>query len=274
MASGTQGRLLYSRRGTFSFFSFSYSRAIGRDLSIARSFRKHWQGTTATVPRLVPYAQDHKPVFETGAKAKRMSIFQGVVEVAAFLETQQTLYAVLGGIAVQHWGEPRTTLDIDIVVLVPSAMEDSFLQAVLGQFCPRLPDAFAFAKRNRILLVSTSVGIPVDLSLGIPGYEEEALSRTVPVSFAGLSPVRVVSAEDLIIHKCVAGRPRDIEDVERVLVRQKFKLDLRYIRKWLRAFGPIVEEHDVRKLFESALKKTRKALRKMMQQKSPKINLR
>lgn len=158
-----------------------------------------------------------------------MSLLEGVVEVAQFLDIQRIPYAVLGGIAVQHWGEPRTTLDIDVVVLVPPALEDDFLRNVTKKFQPRLPAPVEFAKRHRILLVSTSSGIPVDLSLGIEGYEEDALTRTVSVSFAGLPPVRVVSAEDLIIHKCIAGRARDIEDIERVLLRQKLKLDMRYI---------------------------------------------
>ncbi|MGH7826242.1 MAG: nucleotidyl transferase AbiEii/AbiGii toxin family protein [Candidatus Binatia bacterium] len=192
-----------------------------------------------------------------------MTLAEGVVEVASFLGKERIPYAILGGIAVQHWGEPRATLDIDVVVLVPPEREDEFLNAVLKSFRPRLPDAVAFAKRNRILLISTSGDIPVDLSLGIPGYEEEALRRAVTVSFGGVSPVRVVSPEDLIIHKCVAGRARDIEDIERVLVRQKLKLDLQYVRKWLRAFAPIVEAHDVRKLFESAIKKARSILRKI-----------
>jgi hypothetical protein len=191
-----------------------------------------------------------------------MSLYEGLVEVATFLEEKQIPYAVLGGLAVQHWGEPRTTLDIDIVVLVPPETEDSFLNDVLSRFHPRLPDAVAFARRNRILLISTSGGIPVDLSLGIPGYEEEALVRAAPVSFAGLLPVRVVSPEDLIIHKCVAARARDIEDIERVLVRQKLKLDLRYIRRWLRAFAPMVEGHDVLEIFETAVKKARSVVSK------------
>lgn len=191
-----------------------------------------------------------------------MSLLEGVVEVAQFLDNQHIPYAVLGGIAVQHWGEPRTTLDIDVVVLVPPALEDDFLRNVTKKFQPRLPAAVEFAKKHRILLVSTSSGIPVDLSLGIEGYEEDALTRAVSVSFAGLPPVRVVSAEDLIIHKCVAGRARDIEDIERVLLRQKLKLDMRYIRKWLRAFGSIVEGHNIQALFESALRKARASLRR------------
>jgi hypothetical protein len=106
-----------------------------------------------------------------------MSLLEGVVEVAQFLDIRHVPYAILGGIAVQHWGEPRTTLDIDVVVLVPPGSEDDFLRTVAKQFQPRFPDAIEFARKHRILLISTSTGIPVDLSLGIEGYEEEALSR-------------------------------------------------------------------------------------------------
>lgn len=186
-----------------------------------------------------------------------MSIFEAAVELAAFLEEQGVSYAVLGGLAVQHWGEPRVTQDVDIVVVVPSEHEENFLDTAVHRFRPRMADALAFAKRHRVLLISTSDGTPVDISLGIPGYEEEVMHRAVSVSFPRLRPVRLVSAEDLIIHKCVAGRARDVEDVERILFRQHPALDVRYIRKWLRAFDPIVESHDVRAVFQNALKKAR-----------------
>lgn len=191
-----------------------------------------------------------------------MSIFDAAVEVGRFLEDNHIPYAVLGGVALQHWGEPRTTQDVDVVVLVPSEQEDDLLQAILKRFQPRMADALSFAKRYRVLLVATSDGVPVDIALGIPGYEEEALRRSSKVSFVGLPPINVLSAEDLIIHKCVAGRPRDIEDVERVLLRQRIKLDLRYIRNWLREFADIIEAHDPRAIFENAVKKARRVLRR------------
>ena len=86
------------------------------------------------------------------------------------------------------------------------------------------------------------------------------MRRSVPATFPGLRPVRLISAEDLIIYKCVAGRPRDVEDVERILLHQHLALDLRYIRRWLRAFAPVVDGHDVSGIFERALRKTRAAL--------------
>jgi predicted nucleotidyltransferase len=191
-----------------------------------------------------------------------MSIFDAAVEVGKFLEDNRIPYAVLGGLALQHWGEPRTTQDVDMVVLVPSKQEDDLLQALLRRFRPRMADALSFAKQHRVLMIKTSSDVPVDISLGIPGYEEEALRRASKVSFNGLPPITILSAEDLIIHKCVAGRPRDIEDVERVLVRQRVNLDLRYIRNWLREFAEIIDAHDPRLIFENALKKVRGILRR------------
>jgi predicted nucleotidyltransferase len=191
-----------------------------------------------------------------------MSIFDAAVEICKFLEDNHIPYAVLGGLALQHWGEPRTTQDVDIVVLASSDQEDDLLQAILQRFQPRMADALSFAKQYRVLLVRTSSDVAVDIALGIPGYEEEALRRAGKVSFNGLPQVSILSAEDLIIHKCVAGRPRDIEDVERVLLRQRVKLDLRYIRNWLREFANIIETHDPRAIFEGALKKVRHLLRR------------
>lgn len=191
-----------------------------------------------------------------------MSIFNAAVDVCKFLEDHHVPYAVLGGLALQHWGEPRTTQDVDIVVLLPSGQEDDVLQAILQRFQPRMADALSFAKQYRVLLVRTSSDVPVDIALGIPGYEEQALQRSTKVSFNGLPPISILSAEDLIIHKCVAGRPRDIEDVERVLLRQRVNLDLRYIREWLREFAEIVEAHDPRAIFADALKKVRGLLRR------------
>lgn len=197
-----------------------------------------------------------------------MTVLSVAAEVAAFLEELDVPYAIIGGLAVQHWGEPRFTRDVDVAVLAPSAQQAALLEALAARFQPRIPDAVAFARRHRVLLPQARDGTPIDVSLAIPGYEEEVMRRAVLADLPGLRPVRVVSAEDLIIHKCVAGRPRDIEDVERVLSRQGRAVELRYIRGWLRAFAPLVTTHDVLGLFEQAVRRVRSAGRNRMRRRA------
>ncbi|MDI3467219.1 MAG: hypothetical protein OJF50_006040 [Nitrospira sp.] len=64
----------------------------------------------------------------------------------------------------------------------------------------------------------------------------------------GQAPVRFATAEDLIVHKMLAHRPRDIEDVRNVMLRQP-RPDLTYIRRWLTQFSqalaqPLDEEFE------------------------------
>jgi len=189
-----------------------------------------------------------------------MILLDAVVEITKFLDREGISYFIIGGMALQHWGEPRLTRDIDITVLVSSKDLSSFVDAVLTQFRPRISDARDFALKHRVLLVETESGVPIDISLGIPGYEEEAYKRAVEVTLANGGNVRMIGPEDLIIHKCVAGRPRDLEDVEGILIRQRLRLDLDLIREWLTQFRSVVYSHDPLSLFEKALNRARRAL--------------
>lgn len=185
------------------------------------------------------------------------SILDTAADVASFLDEQAIPYAIIGGLAVQYWGEPRTTRDVDIVVLVAPDRIDSFLAAAVNRYKPRLQDAIAFAQENRVLLIWGEDETPVDIALGLPGYEEEAIRRAATVSIGGRRNIRLISREDLIIHKCIAGRPRDREDIERVLVRQQLTVDLDYIRQWLRQFAELMESNEVAAVFEDALERAR-----------------
>jgi len=191
-----------------------------------------------------------------------MSLIHAAAEIARFLERRGFPYFVIGGLALQHWGEPRLTRDVDITVLVASKDLASFMDAVLSRFSPRIPDARDFALRHRVLLVQADNGVPIDISLGIPGYEGEAFRRAVEVEFPEVGKIRLIGPEDLIIHKCVAGRPRDVEDVEGILIRQRLQLNLELVQKWLAQFREVVDTHDPLNLFEKALERARRALEK------------
>jgi predicted nucleotidyltransferase len=82
--------------------------------------------------------------------------------------------------------------------------------------------------------------VAVDLLVSIFDYERQAIERAIPMTMEGV-PVRVCTAEDLVIHKVVANREQDWIDVERVLIRQKSKLDQGTIVNWIKHFAEALD---------------------------------
>lgn len=176
-------------------------------------------------------------------------------EVHKILADLRLPYAIIGGAAVQIWGEPRFTKDLDLTVLAPIESFSETVEQLLTHLEPRIDKALQFAQKNRVLLVQTSTGYPVDVSFGLPGYEDGVIDRSVEVELAPGKSVRFCSPEDLIIYKSIAGRGQDVIDVQRVIARQKQILDLSYIRNWLDVFAELLETNDVTDRFEQAWRK-------------------
>jgi len=172
-------------------------------------------------------------------------------ELHEFLTSHGIAYALIGGVAVQLWGEPRYTQDIDLTVVLDMSRERELVHAITTHFEPRISDADTFALDNRVILVRSGSGCPIDISLGLPGYEEEVISRAVSVDFGpGAEGIKVCTAEDLIIMKLVAARPRDMDDAEGIVIRQQGQLDADYIRARLAGFAELLEMPDFTERFE------------------------
>jgi len=82
------------------------------------------------------------------------------------------------------------------------------------------------------------------LLVGIFDYERQAIERAVETDIEGV-PTRVCTAEDLVIHKVIADRAQDWIDIEGVLMRQRGKLDINYIRDWLTQFAEALEKPEL-----------------------------
>ena len=54
-------------------------------------------------------------------------------------------HCFIGGVALQAWGEPRVTRDVDVSVLIGFAEEERQIKALPDQFSPRIEEAFALA---------------------------------------------------------------------------------------------------------------------------------
>jgi methyl coenzyme M reductase gamma subunit len=92
-----------------------------------------------------------------------------------------------------------------------------------------------FVQRTLVLpLQDAKSGIRIDLIFSYSPYERQALERVRRVS-VGKANVRFAAVEDVIVHKMIAGRPRDLEDVRGILLKNP-TFDEAYIRRWLAEF--------------------------------------
>lgn len=106
---------------------------------------------------------------------------------------------MIGGLAVQRWREPRFTQDADLTVRAPLGSESQILDALLQRFQPREPDARTHALDYRVLLISASNGVSLDISLAALPFEEEVLERASTWREIDGVPLVTCSAEDLVI---------------------------------------------------------------------------
>jgi hypothetical protein len=162
-------------------------------------------------------------------------LLRAAARVQAYCSKARWRFCLIGGIPVQHWGEPRFTRDIDLTVLTGFGGEQKYITALLGQYRPRVEDAEQLAREARVLLLEGPGGIDLDIALGALPFEELAVERARDVQMMPGIKLRICSPEDLIIFKVFAGRDLDWHDVKTTILRQGEKsLDWSYIRRQLR----------------------------------------
>jgi hypothetical protein len=159
----------------------------------------------------------------------------------AFLERHGYRYAVIGGVALAHWGIVRATYDVDLRVYVPDFDLDRIRSEIRLAFPER---ARPHAPDNAFIVAVNIDGVIVDFLLALPGYEGNIVEHATQADFGGWS-VWVCSAEDLIIQKVVAGRSKDWPDVEGLLIEQWDNLDHPYIGNWLGQFAEALENPEL-----------------------------
>lgn len=150
-------------------------------------------------------------------------------------------YMVVGGQAVLVYGEPRLTRDIDLTL----GIGPEEFGRVLGVcrktgLSPLVENPDSFVPETMVLPAQEpETGIRVDFIFSMTGYERQAISRSRTVRLGG-ADVHFAGMEDLVVHKLVAGRPRDLEDARMVLARNP-GYDRRYIEHWLGEFSRVLD---------------------------------
>jgi len=134
-------------------------------------------------------------------------------ELLQIFSEEQVEYLVVGGYAVIHHGQPRSTKDLDIWLKPSPENRDRVLRSFARFGLPLMggvePDDFASEG------LQYAVGVPpnmIDFLTSIPGISfDEAWRRREIVTIE--VPILFLGKDDLIRSKERAGRPQDLADL-------------------------------------------------------------
>lgn len=158
------------------------------------------------------------------------------------MRAARTRWYVFGAQAVALHGHPRFSADLDVTVEVVGPLDAFVGRLVAGGFVPRVPEPAGFLARARVLpCMHAATGLPVDVVRSGPGLEEEFFER-LDTKKLGRVRVPVLSVEDLIVTKALAGRAKDLDDVRALFELHRGSLDERRIERDLRALGAALGE--------------------------------
>jgi predicted nucleotidyltransferase len=168
--------------------------------------------------------------------------------VIEFLDEHHIPYMVIGGLAISILGETRATRDADFKISIDMPLAD-FRKLVFDYFAERPTKIPKHMLSPYVLHIWAMPDVAADLLVSIFDYEKQAIQRAVEIEIEGV-PTHVCKAEDLIIHKAITERGKDWSDIEGILIRQRGKLDIKYIRHWLSQFAEALENPEMLSRFE------------------------
>jgi len=178
-----------------------------------------------------------------------------IAKVGLELDKAEIPYMIIGGQAVLLYGEPRLTKDIDITLGVGIKNLKDVIKTAAKIGGRPLPERVeAFVNSTFVLPVIVDGSIRVDFIFSLTEYERQAIARAKRVKINNVL-VNFSSIEDIIIHKIFAGRPRDIEDVKSIVLKNS-DIEIEYINKWLALFEQSDEEQQFVQEFADILKDT------------------
>jgi hypothetical protein len=171
------------------------------------------------------------------AEAGLLPLLAALQAVTDWLRHCQVTGAIVGGVAASLLGRPRLTRDVDALVCAGESQWPMLLhEAAQFGLAPRVDEPLSFAAKARVLLLRhESSAIDVDIILGALPIEAAIVEHAVATRIGSLT-LPLPRPADLILMKAIAGRPRDLEDID-AIIRACPGIDLTEARNTLREFA-------------------------------------
>lgn len=163
-----------------------------------------------------------------------------IASLARALAEARFSFMLIGGQAVLVHGRARLTEDVDITLGAgPERLPELLELCRTAALRPLPADVDRFVAETFVLPARhAATGLRVDFIFSTTPYEAQAIAHAGRIMLHG-EPVPVATAEDLILHKLFAARPRDLEDADSVVRRAGTSLDWTYLERWAAEFAAI-----------------------------------
>lgn len=159
-------------------------------------------------------------------------------DVIARLEATEVNYALTGSIASNFWGIPRTTHDVDVVVVLTAADVPSIVAAFAdGYYISELAVQEAVTQNHMFNIIDFSTSLKADMWVtGNQPFNQAMLARRCRVEIVPGQEAYIGTAEDVLLHKLVwhtiTPSERQLSDAAGIAAVQSGKLDLEYMKNW------------------------------------------
>lgn len=151
-------------------------------------------------------------------------------------------YMLVGSMASNYWGIPRSTHDLDFVLVLQHADVEPFVSAFsAGFFVQRESVRSAFSPPHQFNAIDEQSALKVDFwLLKDDSFERAAFGRRRQVTLFD-TPAWIMTAEDVILHKLywdsLSPSDRQLVDAAGVYAVQGDSLDMAYLLGWATRLG-------------------------------------
>lgn len=183
------------------------------------------------------------------------SVLALLADVDAAMKRLGLNWYVFGAQAACLYGQPRMSADVDITIgegplSVPAlarALEDA-------GFSLRIALSGDFLRTTHFLpFVHKKTGMPIDMVIASTALQAEFMARRKQMDIQGVH-VSLISPEDLVVTKVLAGRRKDLADIRGILDVQRTTLDMHYIRRLLSELSSALSDPRLLSRFERLLR--------------------
>jgi predicted nucleotidyltransferase len=173
---------------------------------------------------------------------QQIELLRLVLEV---LDRLQIAYAIVGSYASGVWGEPRMTLDIDLVVQLEQHHSEQLLDAFPEDFyLNRSAIDQAIAEAGQFNLIHPRSGNKVDfMVLAHHGVTPPQIARRIEVQLLPDCHAYVAAPDDVIIAKMRyyldGSSDKHLRDITGILKRSGDSVDREYVAVWAAEHGAL-----------------------------------